>query len=70
MKKTLYSILFIVLLTISLTACGKTKIVHCDNCGAEIKVSEKDAVTEDWILYCEKCNKELGIDESIIEMLK
>ena len=40
--------------------CGKTRIVHCDRCGKEITVPENSNVTEEWILFCEDCEKEVG----------
>lgn len=36
------------------SGCG-TRIVHCDNCGKEIKVKVNSNVTEEWILFCDEC---------------
>ena len=58
----------IILLSALLTGCGKptaTRIVHCDNCGKEIEVPEDSNMTDDWILYCTDCEKELGLDTII-----
>ena len=58
MKKLLIAILIAISL-LSLAGCGKTRIVHCDGCGKEIKVAENSNVTEDWILLCDECQKKL-----------
>ena len=48
--------------------CGcAARVVHCDRCGREIRVKESSAVTEDWLLYCSDCEKELGLDSIIPE---
>ena len=59
--------LMVALAVLALAGCGeeKTKILHCDNCNTEIEVPESSAMTEEWMLYCVKCNKELGIDEQL-----
>ena len=44
----------------------KTKILHCDHCGTEIKVSESSNMEEDWIIYCETCNEELFGDDPLL----
>lgn len=36
---------------------GEKKIVHCDKCGGEIEIDADSAMEEDWIIYCEDCNK-------------
>ena len=61
MKRMIDSLL-ILLALLSLCACGgkKTKILHCDGCGKEIKVSADSSMTEDWIILCNECKK--GLD--------
>ncbi len=51
-----------VIMTFALASCGKTKILHCDNCNAEVTVSEKSNMTEEWTLYCASCEEQLGMD--------
>ena len=58
MKKILCVIMTIVML-FAFTACGKTKVLHCDKCGKEVAVKESSNMEEDWILYCGECNEEL-----------
>ncbi len=41
------------------------RIVHCDRCGKEVPVAEDSNITDDWILYCTDCEKELGLDTLI-----
>ena len=70
MKKIIATVVLAAAMMASVTACGtETKILHCDNCGAEIKVPADNKADDSWILYCEKCNKELGIDEQIMDIL-
>jgi hypothetical protein len=63
MKKLLVLLLAAVLL-ICAAGCGaKTKTVNCDGCGAEVEVDEKSAMNdEEWIIYCEDCEKANGLD--------
>ena len=70
MKKRICILLAaIMLLSAVFTGCGKaataTRIVHCDRCGKEVSVPEDSNMTDDWILYCSDCEKELGLDTII-----
>ena len=69
MKKRICILLAaLMLISAVFTGCGKTtatRIVHCDNCGKEIEVPEDSNMTDDWILYCTDCEKELGLDTII-----
>ncbi len=50
------------------SGCAKpfeTRIVHCDHCGKEISVPVDSNMTDEWILYCTDCEKELGLDNLI-----
>lgn len=55
----------VILLTLAMllimTACGGTKIIHCDSCGAEIEVAEnsKWGDSEDMGILCQSCEKEI-----------
>lgn len=66
MKKRV--ILLLMALAMTLMACGETRILHCDQCGKEIKVDQNSEMTEDWILFCDECGEE--IDASIADMIK
>lgn len=59
-------LLALIAVLFSFSACVKTKVLHCDRCGTEITVGEKSKMEEDWIIYCEKCNKELFGDDPIL----
>lgn len=50
----------------SCTACGASKILHCDSCGEEVQVKESSNMEEDWIIYCEECNESLFADDPIL----
>lgn len=56
-----------ILLCSLLVSCGETKILHCDHCGKEIKVSAASNMEEDWIVYCKDCESELGLDTIVPE---
>ncbi len=43
--------------------CVGTKIVHCDRCGKEVKMSADSGVTEDWLICCEECQQEINGSE-------
>lgn len=59
MRRFIAMILVLVML-LMLTACGKTRTVTCDRCGAEIQVAADSNITDDWILFCEDCEAEIG----------
>jgi len=52
MLKKIVAIACLAMLLLSLVACGASKILHCDNCGVEVKVKESSNMEEDWIIYC------------------
>lgn len=54
MKKLLLAITVLALLA-GLMGCAGTKILHCDKCNKEVKVSTKSNMDEDWMIYCESC---------------
>ncbi len=59
MKRALALVLLLLCL-LSLVACGKPgKLLHCDGCGKEIKVSADSDMDEDWIILCEDCRQQL-----------
>lgn len=47
------------------SACESSRIVHCDHCGKELKVKVSSNMTDDWIIYCKDCEKELGLDQMV-----
>ena len=69
MKKLFCAVLALMLLASAVcTGCGKPKearIVHCDNCGKGFEVDADSNLTDEWILYCTDCEKELGLDNII-----
>ena len=66
MKRGIAVVLIWIIVLTALSACGKTKILHCDHCGTEVKVKESSNMEEDWIIYCETCNEELFGDDPIL----
>ena len=65
MKKS--ALLFLLAaLVIALGGCGKTKVLHCDYCNAEVTVKESSNMEEDWIIYCAPCNEELFGDHPLL----
>jgi hypothetical protein len=68
MRRALTLLLAVIAALTLLTGCGlmKTKTLHCDYCGREVKVSADSDMTDDWIIYCSDCEKELGLDDLIL----
>ena len=66
MKRGIAFALVMILVLTLFGACGQAKILHCDHCGAEVKVRESSNMEEDWIIYCETCNAELFGDDPIL----
>ena len=58
MKKLLLFMIFSSML-LSLSGCGKTKILHCDACNKEVEVSESSNMEEEWTVFCDECEKEI-----------
>lgn len=56
--KKLFCIILAVMLLLGLAGCGQ-KILHCDGCGTEVKVSQSSNMEEDWIIFCDKCDDDL-----------
>ena len=65
-KKTLALLAAVLILITMLAGCAReTKTLHCDRCGKAVKVDADSNMDEDWILYCSKCEKELGLDQLV-----
>ena len=60
MKKWLIMILAVLCL-LSVGACRKksVKILHCDRCGREVEFDADSNMTEDWIIVCKECRKDM-----------
>ncbi len=65
MKKVLCFILTLCVIP-ALSACGKTKALHCDSCGKEVTVNEHSDMEESWLIYCNTCHDELFGDDPIL----
>ena len=65
MKRIIFACLVIVL-SFVVFGCGEKKILHCDNCQIEVKVDSSSNMEEDWIIYCEECNKELFGEDGLL----
>ena len=64
--KKIFALFLVCLLLFSLSACGKTKTLHCDNCKKEVTVNQDSNMEDDWIIYCKECNEELFGDDSLL----
>ena len=58
MKKNVFRWIVLAVLALLMLGCAK-KILHCDGCGREIKVSADSNLTEDSIVLCKDCQKKL-----------
>lgn len=60
MTKKLFAVIFVMLIiTASLCGCGEKKELTCDSCGTKITVSAKSDMTDEWMIYCSECEKEI-----------
>ena len=55
--KRLFILLFVLLTLFTVSSCGEKKILHCDECNAEVKVDAASEMDESWTIYCSNCNK-------------
>ena len=58
MKKNVFRWIVLAVLALLMLGCAK-KILHCDGCGKEVKVSADSNLTEDSIILCDDCQKKL-----------
>lgn len=66
MRKVL-CLLLIVAMVLMMAACGgETRTVTCDGCGTEVRVDADSKITDEWILFCKTCEKELFGEEGIV----
>ena len=49
-------------LCLLLAGCGG-RIVHCDGCGRELRVSDSSNVDESWTILCRDCEKKAQLGE-------
>ena len=66
MKKLLGLILILTLLAL-LPSCGEKKILHCDGCGREVEADAFSGMGEEWIVFCEDCEKGLELSSILDE---
>ena len=64
--KKLLCLLLVAVTLLTLVGCGQKRTVICDGCGAEIQVKAKSNITDEWIVYCEKCETELFGEDGLI----
>ena len=64
--KKLLCLLLVFVLSATLVACGSPKTVTCDHCGKEIVLDKNSNITDDWIVYCKTCEKELFGEDGLI----
>lgn len=65
-SRNLLCLLLALVLILTLVACGNTKTVTCDHCGKEIALESGSNITDDWIVYCKTCEKELFGEDGLI----
>lgn len=64
--KRIVIMFFVLVILLSLSACVKTKVLHCDHCGKEVSVRQDSNMEEDWTIYCEECNEKLFGDDPVL----
>lgn len=58
MKRVLLIMLALLMMT-ALCACGEQKQLQCDGCGTMVSVNADSDMTDEWLIYCGECEKEL-----------
>ncbi len=62
--KKLLAILLIMAMLVMLGGCGEPKILTCDGCGAKVEVDADSNMTDEWIVFCEECEKDPALNVS------
>ena len=67
MKRIISLICLLAAMVLLMSACGKEKrTVTCDGCGEAIIVEADSNITDEWIVFCKTCEKELFGDEGVV----
>ena len=66
MKRKLLCLFLVVVMLLTLVACGQKRTVICDGCGTEITVKDNSNITDEWIVFCEKCELELFGEDGVV----
>ena len=67
MNKRFFLTFVISISSILFIGCGAKKTLHCDYCGTEIIVNANDKMEDDWVIYCETCNKDLFTGHPLLD---
>ena len=57
--KKIWILLVLLCAFAALFGCGKKITLHCDRCGREVQFPADSGMTENWIVVCPECQKEL-----------
>lgn len=66
MFKRVLTALLIAVMLFAVVGCGRSKVLHCDHCNAEVEVKEDSNMNEDWAIYCESCNEKLFGNDPVL----
>ncbi len=66
MRKWILTTAALLCLLSLLPGCAKSRIVHCDRCGAEITLNADSNIDEDWIVFCKTCEEEAFGDNPVV----
>lgn len=67
MLKKILLIITVLAMMLTFAGCGEKIALHCDSCGEEVMADADSNMDESWLIYCEKCEKELLSDGFIPE---
>lgn len=59
------SLVFVMLFAFA--GCGEKVTLKCDKCGKDVSADADSNMTDEWIIYCEECEKELFSDGFVPE---
>ena len=63
--KKMMCLLLVLVMILTLVGCGK-RTVTCDGCGEDIVVKANSNVTDEWIVFCSKCETELFGEDGVV----
>ena len=65
--KKIIALMMIFAMLLAFAGCGEKKNLTCDHCGKDVQVVADSEMNDEWIIYCDECNINLGFNTLVSE---